>query len=103
MDEIVFHCFSGCNNVEQFIRKSKDTWTKLFLNSDLDVCKAFQLIPRHLYQNKDNLKVFAAKVYSKKHLKVTILQNYVGKNIYTVKHRKQSNVSNMSNVHICSH
>ena len=38
---IGFHCFSGCDTVEKFQGKSKDTWTKSFLNSDLDVCKSY--------------------------------------------------------------
>ena len=43
---IGFHCFSDCDTVEKLTGKSKDTWTKLFLNSDLDVFKTFQLLPR---------------------------------------------------------
>ena len=35
---ICFHCFSGC---AKFTLKSKDAWTKLFLNSDLDVLRRF--------------------------------------------------------------
>ena len=38
---IGFHCFSNCDTVKKFTEKSKGTWTKSFLNSDLDVFKAF--------------------------------------------------------------
>ena len=31
---IGFHCFSSCDTVEKITGKSKDTWTKSFLNSD---------------------------------------------------------------------
>ena len=38
---IGFHCFSSCDTVEKFTGKSRHTWAKLFLNSYLDVFKAF--------------------------------------------------------------
>ena len=76
---IGFHRFSGCNTVEKFTGKSKGTWTKSFLNSDLDVFKALQLLPKHVNTKiMHNLEVFTPKMYSKKHLKVTNLLNYVG-------------------------
>ena len=81
---IGFYCFSACITVEKITRESKDTWTKSYLNSDLGVFKAFQLIPRHInIEIIHNLEIFAAKNAVKKHLKVTILQTYVG--IYTWK------------------
>ena len=76
---IGFHCFSGCDTVEKFTRKTKDTWMKLFLNRELEVFKVFQLIPKHINTKiVHNLEVFLTKVYNKKHLKVTIMQNYNG-------------------------
>ena len=76
---IGFHCFSGCDTVEKFTRKTKDTWMKWFLNRELEVFKVFQLIPKHINTKiVDNLEVFLTKVYNKKHLKVTIMQNYNG-------------------------
>ena len=65
---ISFHYFSGCNTVEKDTRKSNDTWTKLFLNRNLDIFKVFQLISRHIkIEIMHNLEVFAAKVCSRKH------------------------------------
>ena len=50
---------------------------------DKIVFKAFQSLPRHVNTEiMHSLEVFTAKVYSKKHLKVTILQNYIP-GIYT--------------------
>ena len=50
---------------------------KTFLSSDLDVFKAFQLLPRHVNTKiMHDLEVFTTKVYIKKQLKVTILKNY---------------------------
>ena len=46
---IGFHCFSGCDTVEKSTKKFKDTWINSFLNNDLYVFQAFQLIPRHIY------------------------------------------------------
>ena len=55
---------------------------KIVFEQRLDVFKAFQLLPRHENTKiMNNLEVFTAKVYSKKQLKLTILQNYAG--IYT--------------------
>ena len=79
---IGFHCFSGCDTVERFTRKSKGTWTKPFLSSDLDVFKALQPLPRHVNTEiMHNLKYSQLKYIVKKYLKETILQNYAG--IYT--------------------
>ena len=41
-----FHCFSNCDTDEKFTGKSKDSWTKSFLNID-SIFKAFQFILRH--------------------------------------------------------
>ena len=58
---------SSCDAVEKFIRKSGDTRPKSFLNSDLDVFKAFQLLPRHFNTEiMHKLDVLTAKVWSKK-------------------------------------
>ena len=38
---IGIRCFSGCDTVDKFTKKPKDTWTKSFLKSDLDVFKRF--------------------------------------------------------------
>ena len=76
---IGFHCFSDFDTVEKFTGKSKDTQTTSFLNSELEVSKVFQLIPRRINTKiMHNLEIFATKVYNKKHLKVTIMQNYIG-------------------------
>ena len=36
------------DKVEKFNGKSKDTCTKLFLNSNLNILKVFQLLPGHV-------------------------------------------------------
>ena len=67
---IGFHFFSGCDAVEKFTRKFKDARTKSFLNSDLDVFKAFPLLLKHVNTEiMHNLKAFTPKVYSQKTLK----------------------------------
>ena len=56
-------CFSWRITFEKITRKSKDTLTKLFLNSELDVFKAFQLTPRPINTKiMYNLEVFITKI-----------------------------------------
>ena len=58
---------SSCDAVEKFTRKSRDARPKSFLNSDLDVFKAFQLLLRHVNTKMmHKLDVLTAKVWSKK-------------------------------------
>ena len=91
---IGFHCFSGCDTVERFTGKSKRTWTKLFLSSDLDVFKAFQPLPRHVNAEiMHNLEVFTTKVYSKKILKGNNLAELCW-NIY-LKDLKKKDIENL--------
>ena len=61
---IGFQCFGGYDTVEKFTRKSKDTWTKSYLNSDL-----------RRFNYYLDMAIHNNKVYSKKALKLTILQN----------------------------
>lgn len=46
-----FLCFSGCYIVINFTRKPKDIWATLFLKSDFDIFKVFQLLPTYQYRN----------------------------------------------------
>ena len=64
---IGMHCFSGCDTVEKFSRKTKIAWMQAFMNTKNDVLEAFKKLKMGLSEEIVlKLAEFMAKVYMKK-------------------------------------
>ena len=69
-----FHVLTGCDTVEKFTSKSKEPWTKHFLQADSKILNAFCKYPQtHFSDDFQAINRFAVKSYVPKSSKITDL------------------------------